>query len=158
MERSCGKGVGRARKWCWPTRVAIDTASASLSARGVVVSRVITFAADLGQGDELEPDPSQGPRSRRSQSLVGDLFEPFITEFAFPPFGANPSMRVAIPSPQPWPAALDRPELGGRWLAGGRDAVAHGCTGKATTGPLATWRRLPGADFNGAHPRPRSGV
>ena len=48
------------------------------------VQEVITFAADLGQGDELEPIRLKALASGASQSIVSDLIEPFITEFAFP--------------------------------------------------------------------------
>jgi argininosuccinate synthase len=53
------------------------------------VEEVITFAADLGQGDELEPIRQKALDSGASQSIVGDLIEPFITEFAFPAIRAN---------------------------------------------------------------------
>ena len=48
------------------------------------VEEVITFAADLGQGDELEPIRLKALEAGASQSLVGDLIKPFIEEFAFP--------------------------------------------------------------------------
>ena len=53
------------------------------------VEEVITFAADLGQGDELEPIRQKALDAGASQSLVGDLIQPFIEEFAFPAIRAN---------------------------------------------------------------------
>ena len=44
------------------------------------VEDVITFAADLGQGDELEPIRQKALDAGASQSLVGDLIEPFIKD------------------------------------------------------------------------------
>ena len=66
------------------------------------VEEVITFAADLGQGDELEPIRQKALDSGASQSIVDDLIEPFITEFAFPAIRAMLSTRGAIPFPRPW--------------------------------------------------------
>ena len=53
------------------------------------VEDVITFAADLGQGDELEPIRQKALDAGASQSLVGELIEPFIKDFAFPAIRAN---------------------------------------------------------------------
>ena len=53
------------------------------------VEEVITFAADLGQGDELDPIRQKALDAGASQSIVGDLIEPFINEFAFPAIRAN---------------------------------------------------------------------
>ena len=53
------------------------------------VEDVITFAADLGQGDELEPIRQKALDAGASQSLVGDLIQPFIEDFAFPAIRAN---------------------------------------------------------------------
>ena len=53
------------------------------------VEEVITFAADLGQGDELEPIRQKALDAGASQSLVGDLIEPFITEYACQSIRAN---------------------------------------------------------------------
>ena len=53
------------------------------------VEEVITFAADLGQGDELEPIRLKALDAGASESRVDDLIEPFIREFAFPAIRAN---------------------------------------------------------------------
>merc|ERR1711965_910720 len=53
------------------------------------VEEVITFAADLGQGDELEPIRQKALDAGASQTLVGDLIKPFIEDFAFPAIRAN---------------------------------------------------------------------
>ena len=47
------------------------------------IKEVITFAADLGQGDELEPIRKKALDAGASHSLVGDLIKPFVHEFAF---------------------------------------------------------------------------
>ena len=94
------------------------------------VEEVITFAADLGQGDELEPIRQKALDSGASQSIVGDLIEPFINEFAFPAIRAN----ALYEGRYPLSTALARPLIARRLVEiareVGADAVAHGCTGK----------------------------
>jgi argininosuccinate synthase len=94
------------------------------------VAEVITFAADLGQGDELEPIRRKALDAGASQSIVGDLIEPFITEFAFPAIRAN----ALYEGRYPLSTALARPLIARRLVEVARqmgaDAVAHGCTGK----------------------------
>ena len=94
------------------------------------VDEVITFAADLGQGDELEPIRLKALEAGASQSLVGDLIQPFIEEFAFPAIRAN----ALDEGRYPLSTALARPLIARRLVEVARevgaDAVAHGCTGK----------------------------
>jgi argininosuccinate synthase len=94
------------------------------------VEEVITFAADLGQGDELEPIRRKALDAGASRSIVGDLVEPFVTEFAFPAIRAN----ALYEGRYPLSTALARPLIARRLVEVARevgaDAVAHGCTGK----------------------------
>ena len=94
------------------------------------VREVITFAADLGQGDELEPIRQKALAAGASQSLVDDLLSPFIAEFAFPAIRAN----ALYEGRYPLSTALARPLIARRLVEiareVGADAVAHGCTGK----------------------------
>ncbi len=94
------------------------------------VKEVIAFAADLGQGDELEPIRLKAIDAGASQSLVGDLIKPFIEDFAFPAIKAN----ALYEGKYPLSTALARPLIAKRLVELARelgaDAVAHGCTGK----------------------------
>ena len=94
------------------------------------VAEVITFAADLGQGDELEPIRQKALDSGASKSIVDDLIEPFISEFAFPAIRANGLYEGRYPLS----TALARPLIARRLVEIARelgaDAIAHGCTGK----------------------------
>ena len=94
------------------------------------VAEVITFAADLGQGDELEPIRLKALASGASEAIVGDLITPFINEFAFPAIRANGLYEGRYPLS----TALARPLIARRLVElareMGADAVAHGCTGK----------------------------
>ncbi len=94
------------------------------------VEEVITFAADLGQGDELEPIRRKALAAGASESIVADLIEPFIHEFAFPAIRAN----ALYEGRYPLSTALARPLIARQLVEvareRGADAVAHGCTGK----------------------------
>ena len=53
------------------------------------VEQVIAFAADLGQGDELDEIKKKAISAGASQSLIGNLVKPFIEDFAFPAIRSN---------------------------------------------------------------------
>jgi argininosuccinate synthase len=93
---------------------------------------VVTFTADLGQGEELEP-------ARRKAELLGvkpenihieDLRETFVRDFVFPMFRAN----ALYEGLYLLGTSIARPLIAQRLVeiaaATGADAVAHGATGK----------------------------
>lgn len=94
------------------------------------VEEVITLAADLGQGDELEPVRQKALDSGASESLVIDATEDFVREYAFPAIQAN----ALYENRYPLSTALARPLIAKLLVEAaekyGADAVAHGCTGK----------------------------
>jgi argininosuccinate synthase len=94
------------------------------------VEEVITLAADLGQGDELEPIREKALKSGASESLVMDVKDIFIKDYAFGAIQAN----ALYENRYPLGTALARPliakilvEVAEKY---GADAIAHGCTGK----------------------------
>ena len=50
---------------------------------------VVTFTADLGQGEELEPARAKAEKMGASSIYVEDLREEFVRDFVFPMFRAN---------------------------------------------------------------------
>ena len=95
-------------------------------------AEVVTFTADLGQGEEVEP-------ARRKAELLGvrpenifieDLREEFVREFVFPMFRAN----TVYEGQYLLGTAIARPLIARRQIeiarAVGADAVCHGATGK----------------------------
>ncbi len=94
------------------------------------VKEVITLAADLGQGEELEPVRKKALDSGAAESLVLDVIEPFIKEYAFPAIQAN----ALYENRYPLATALARPLIAKILVEAaekyGADAIAHGCTGK----------------------------
>ena len=94
------------------------------------IKEVIAFAANLGQGEELEPIREKAISAGASQSLVGDLIDPFIKDFAFPAIRSN----ALYEGRYPLSTALARPLIANELVktarSVGADVVAHGCTGK----------------------------
>ncbi|MBD2485190.1 argininosuccinate synthase [Planktothrix sp. FACHB-1365] len=94
------------------------------------VKEVITLAVDLGQGDELGPVKQKALDSGAVESLVIDVQESFVKDYAFPAIQAN----ALYENRYPLATALARPliaktlvEVAEKY---GADAIAHGCTGK----------------------------
>lgn len=94
------------------------------------VKEVITLAADLGQGDELEPIRLKALASGATVSLVQDVTAEFVKDYAFPAIQAN----ALYENRYPLATALARPLIAKILVDAaaeyGADAVAHGCTGK----------------------------
>lgn len=94
------------------------------------VEEVITLAADLGQGDELDPIREKALKSGASESLVVDAKVNFVKDYAFPAIQAN----ALYENRYPLSTALARPLIAKLLVDAaeeyGADAVAHGCTGK----------------------------
>src|SRR3712207_2111696 len=94
------------------------------------VEEVITLAADLGQGDELEPIREKALKSGADQSLIADAKVNFVKDYAFPAIQAN----ALYENRYPLSTALARPLIAKLLVDAaqeyGADAVAHGCTGK----------------------------
>lgn len=94
------------------------------------VQEVITLAVDLGQGDELEPIRQKALQSGADESLVANVQDVFVRDYAFPAIQAN----ALYENRYPLATALARPliakvlvEVAEKY---GADAIAHGCTGK----------------------------
>ena len=91
---------------------------------------VVTFTADLGQGEELEPARKKAEMFGVKEIFVEDLRETFVKDFVFPMFRAN----TLYEGQYLLGTAIARPLIAQRQIeiaeAVGADAVAHGATGK----------------------------
>jgi argininosuccinate synthase len=91
---------------------------------------VVTFTADLGQGEELEPARAKAEMMGIKQIFVDDLRETFVKDFVFPMFRAN----ALYEGQYLLGTSIARPLIAQRQIeiaeAVGADAVAHGATGK----------------------------
>src|SRR5437667_12128166 len=91
---------------------------------------VVTFTADLGQGEELEPARKKAEMFGIKEIFIEDLREEFVRDFVFPMFRANALyegqylLGTSIARPL---IAKKQIEIAKRT---GADAVAHGATGK----------------------------
>ncbi len=91
---------------------------------------VVTFTADLGQGDELDEAREKAERLGIKEIFVEDLRDEFVGNFVFPMFRANALYEGAYLLG----TAIARPLIAKRQIEiaaeVGADAVAHGATGK----------------------------
>ena len=91
---------------------------------------VVTFTADLGQGEELEPARAKAEQAGVREIFVDDLRETFVRDFVFPMFRAN----ALYEGQYLLGTAIARPLIAQRQIEiaelVGADAVAHGATGK----------------------------
>ncbi len=94
------------------------------------ISEVVTFVADLGQGDDLESIRQKALNSGATKSVIGNLVDNFVENYAFPAIRAN----ALYGEKYPLSTALARPLIAENLVKLARefnaDAVAHGCTGK----------------------------
>ena len=91
---------------------------------------VVTFTADLGQGEELAPARRKAEQAGVREIFVDDLRETFVSDFVFPMFRAN----ALYEGQYLLGTSIARPLIAQRQIeiarATGADAVAHGATGK----------------------------
>ena len=91
---------------------------------------VVTFTADLGQGEELEPARAKAELMGASSIYIEDVREEFVSDFVFPMFRAN----ALYEGLYLLGTSIARPLISKRLVEiaaiEGADAVAHGATGK----------------------------
>ncbi|MBM3590293.1 MAG: argininosuccinate synthase [Alphaproteobacteria bacterium] len=91
---------------------------------------VVTFTADLGQGEELEPARKKAQMLGVKEIFIEDLREEFVADYVFPMFRAN----ALYEGVYLLGTSIARPLIAKRQIEiakqVGADAVAHGATGK----------------------------
>ena len=91
---------------------------------------IVTFTADLGQGEELDPVRSKAEMLGVKEIFVDDLREEFVRDFVFPMLRGN----ALYEGMYLLGTAIARPLIAKRQIEiakqVGADAVAHGATGK----------------------------
>ena len=91
---------------------------------------VVTFTADLGQGEELEPARKKAEMLGIKEIHIEDLREEFVRDFVFPMFRMN----ALYEGVYLLGTSIARPLIAKRLVeiarASGADAIAHGATGK----------------------------
>ena len=91
---------------------------------------IVTFTADLGQGEELEPARAKAEMFGVREIYIEDLREEFVRDYVFPMFRAN----ALYEGVYLLGTSIARPLIAKRQIeiaaATGADAVSHGATGK----------------------------
>ncbi|MBL6680488.1 MAG: argininosuccinate synthase, partial [Alphaproteobacteria bacterium] len=91
---------------------------------------VVTFTADIGQGEEVEPAREKAKALGVKEIFIDDLKEEFVKDFVFPMFRAN-ALYEGI---YLLGTSIARPLIAKRQIEianiTGADAVSHGATGK----------------------------
>ena len=91
---------------------------------------VVTFTADLGQGEEVEPARAKAESLGIKEIYVDDLREEFVRDYVFPMFRAN----TVYEGEYLLGTSIARPLISKRLIEianeTGADAIAHGATGK----------------------------
>ena len=91
---------------------------------------VVTFTADIGQGEEVEPARAKAKQLGVKEIFIEDLREEFVRDFVFPMFRAN----TVYEGEYLLGTSIARPLIAKRQIEIARkteaDAVSHGATGK----------------------------
>jgi argininosuccinate synthase len=91
---------------------------------------VVTFTADLGQGEELEPARAKATSAGVKEIFIDDLREEFVRDFVFPMFRAN----TVYEGEYLLGTSIARPLIAKRLIEiahlTNADAISHGATGK----------------------------
>lgn len=91
---------------------------------------VVTFTADIGQGEELEPARAKAQKLGVNEIYIDDLREEFARDFVFPMFRAN----TIYEGEYLLGTSIARPLIAKRLVEianeTGADAISHGATGK----------------------------
>src|SRR5210317_965196 len=91
---------------------------------------VVTFTADIGQGEEVEPARNKAKAAGVKEIYIDDLREEFARDFVFPMFRAN----AIYEGEYLLGTSIARPLIAKRLIEianeTGADAISHGATGK----------------------------
>lgn len=91
---------------------------------------VVTFTADLGQGEEVEPARAKAEQLGVNEIYIEDLREEFVRDYVFPMFRAN----AEYEGEYLLGTSIARPLIAKRLVEianeTGADAISHGATGK----------------------------
>ena len=91
---------------------------------------IVTFTADVGQGEEVEPARAKAEAMGIKEIYIDDLREEFVRDFVFPMFRAN----TIYEGEYLLGTSIARPLISKRLIEianeTGADAIAHGATGK----------------------------
>ncbi|MDP6344325.1 MAG: argininosuccinate synthase [Alphaproteobacteria bacterium] len=122
--------IGEVKKAVLAYSGGLDTSVILRWLQEVYQCEVVTFTADLGQGEELEPARRKAEMLGIKEIYIEDLREEFVRDFVFPMFRAN----ALYEGLYLLGTSIARPLIAKRQIEiaaeTGADAVSHGATGK----------------------------
>ncbi|MGQ0662314.1 MAG: argininosuccinate synthase [Pseudomonadota bacterium] len=125
-----GPRLGDVKKVVLAYSGGLDTSVILMWLAETYACEVVTFTADIGQGEELEPARAKARMLGVKEIFVEDLREEFVRDFVLPMFRANALYEGAYLLG----TSIARPLIAKRQIEiarqVGADAVAHGATGK----------------------------
>lgn len=105
-------------------------------------AEVVTFTADLGQGEELEPARKKAEMLGIKEIFIEDVREEFVRDFVFPMFRAN----AVYEGVYLLGTSIARPLISKHLIEiakkTGADAIAHGATGKGNDRSVSSFRPM----------------
>lgn len=108
----------------------LDTAVIAKWLQDTYNCEVVTFTADIGQGEEVEPARAKAEALGIKEIYIEDLQEEFVQDFVFPMFRAN----AIYEGEYLLGTSIARPLIAKRLIEianeTGADAISHGATGK----------------------------
>jgi argininosuccinate synthase len=108
----------------------LDTSVILAWLQDVYDCEVVTFTADLGQGEEVEPARAKAQARGVEEIFIDDLREEFVREYVYPMFRAN----AIYEGEYLLGTSIARPLIAKRLVEiaheTGADAISHGATGK----------------------------
>ena len=108
----------------------LDTSVILKWLQDVYECEVVTFTADIGQGEEVEPARAKAQALGIREIYIEDLREEFVRDFVFPMFRAN----TVYEGEYLLGTSIARPLIAKRLVEiaseTGADAISHGATGK----------------------------
>jgi argininosuccinate synthase len=124
------KGKGRVRKVVLAYSGGLDTSVILKWLADTYGCEVVTFTADIGQGEELEPARRKAKLLGVKEIFIEDLREEFVRDFVFPMFRAN----AVYEGEYLLGTSIARPLIAKHMVEiarkTGADAISHGATGK----------------------------
>jgi argininosuccinate synthase len=124
------KGKGKVRKVVLAYSGGLDTSVILKWLVDTYGCEVVTFTADIGQGEELEPARRKAKLLGVKEIFVEDLREEFVRDFVFPMFRAN----AVYEGEYLLGTSIARPLIAKHLVEiarkTGADAISHGATGK----------------------------
>lgn len=130
MKKIKKTGLSEVRKVVLAFSGGLDTSVILKWLQDTYQCEIVTFTADIGQGEEVEPARAKAKQLGVKEIFIEDLREEFVRDYVFPMFRAN----TIYEGEYLLGTSIARPLIARRQIEIARktraDAVSHGATGK----------------------------